>query len=258
MKKHFSLFSLLSVSLITGCQTGTISGKVLDPFTNKAVPKAKLQLIGTPNVTQANDAGVFKFSESVSLEKYSLRTGKNRYSQSKIELELKEDAPDANVTVYIFPKTGMKPGLFLGSDTGAVKIRNIWNGFDVKCEGNSFAYRTFMRNVKTKKKLKLPVPHSQSQDVNAIFYQASANQSPISAMTYPAKTSSPRRLKCDDLRGQRKVVTGEIEPSKGKALNISYVSQGAFRMQDKLPNGKQLIQFSQSGKLLATYYFDVK
>jgi hypothetical protein len=151
MKKHFSLFSLLSVSLITGCQTGTISGKVLDPFTNKAVPKAKLQLIGTPNVTQANDAGVFKFSESVSLEKYSLRTGKNRYSQSKIELELKEDAPDANVTVYIFPKTGMKPGLFLGSDTGAVKIRNIWNGFDVKCEGNSFAYRTFMKNVNEKK-----------------------------------------------------------------------------------------------------------
>jgi hypothetical protein len=51
-----------------------------------------------------------------------------------------------------------------------------------------------------------------------------------------------------------------IFPDKSKAtdLQVTYVAENLYKISGDLPKGKQIIQLSQEGKTLQTYYFEVK
>jgi hypothetical protein len=39
---------------------------------------------------------------------------------------------------------------------------------------------------------------------------------------------------------------------------VTYVAENLYKISGDLPKGKQIIQLSQEGKTLQTYYFEVK
>ncbi|MBR3852055.1 MAG: hypothetical protein IKJ76_08475, partial [Fibrobacter sp.] len=48
------------------------------------------------------------------------------------------------------------------------------------------------------------------------------------------------------------------DKDKGTNLTVTYMAENLFKITGDLPKGKQIIQFSQDGKTLTTYYFENK
>ena len=87
---------------------------------------------------------------------------------------------------------------------------------------------------------------------------ASSVTSPLVVTSYPAVEGKVTdHSDCQGFGADEK--TGLfVDKAKGTALNVEYKAENLFQVTGNLPKGKQIIQLSQDGKTLQTYYFQVK
>lgn len=281
MKKKFVLCAALLALAFTGCEkTGTIEGVVLDPFTGKAVEMPTVWMDSTIFGTHAPKyahkgilkEGKFKF-EKVPVGDYLIKARRNKYVLTQQKFSTTEANPNANLTLYSYSDQ-VDPGLYTASAEGPVKISNEWVIWSASCSESVAAYRENFpqdadagkvpnQNKKKKKKSNVkmvPLPAPRVVDANlAVFYRnASSVTTPLVAISYPAVVGSVAdHADCKGFdASEKKGVFADKD--KGTALNVAYKAEGLFEITANLPKGKQIIQFSQDGKSLQTYYFEVK
>lgn len=278
--KRFTLCAAALALAFVGCEkTGTVEGVVLDPFTGKAVEMPTVWMDSTIFGTHASKyahkgilkEGKFKFEE-VPVGEYLIKARRNKYVLTQQKFSTTEAAPNANITLYSYSDQ-VDPGLYTASPEGPVKISNEWVIWSATCSESVAGYReTFTQdedagkvpNQKKKKKKskvkKIPLPDPRVVDGNlSVFYRnASSVTTPLVAMSYPAVVGSVAAhadCKGFDASEKRGIFA---DKDKGVALNVAYKAEGLFEITGSLPKGKQIIQFSQDGKSLQTYYFEVK
>ncbi len=288
--KKFALLgaAALIAFAMTGCEkTGTIEGDVCDAFTGKPLEMPTVWMDSTIFSTlkekykfkQELRKGHFKF-ENVPVGSYRMIAGRSKYVKSRNPIETTEANPDLNVKLYIYSDQ-VDPGMYVGSAEGPVKISNQWVIWSTQCNESIAGYRLqFPQNTdagkvpakQDKKKGKkgkaakaaadvkmTPLPEPRVMDGNLeVFYRnASSVTTPLVAKTYPAvegKVSA--HADCKGFDTDEKGLFADKD--KGTDLTVTYIAENLFKITGKLPAGKQIIQFSQDGKTLQTYYFEVK
>ncbi|MDY6263387.1 MAG: hypothetical protein SPM09_03165 [Fibrobacter sp.] len=286
MKKQLFIGAAALVAMaMTGCQkTGTIEGVVLDPFTGKAVEMPTVWMDSTifgtqnPKYPYKGDLqqGKFKF-EKVPVGSYLIKARRSKYILGQQKITTDEKNPNLSVTLYEYSDQ-IKPGLYKsGTTEGPEKIDNQWVVYSTSCNESVAGYRLTMpintdagkvpgkKADKKKKAAKgaakvsnLPAPLAVDAALNVFFVNASSVTSPLVATTYPAVEGKVAdHADCQGFGADEK--TGLfVDKAKGTTLNVEYKAENLFQVTGNLPKGKQIIQLSQDGKTLQTYYFLVK
>ena len=288
MKKQLFIGAAALVAMaMTGCQkTGTIEGVVLDPFTGKAIEMPTVWMDSTifgtqnPKYPYKTDLqqGKFKF-EKVPVGNYLIKARRSKYILGQQNITTDEKNPNLSVTLYEYSDQ-IKPGLYKsGTTEGPEKIDNQWVVYSTSCSESVAGYRLTMpintdagkvpgQKADKKKKKKtdkgaakvsnLPAPLAVDASINVFYVNASSVTSPLVATTYPAVEgkvadhSDCQGFGADDKTGLF------VNKDKGTALNVEYKAENLFQITGNLPAGKQILQLSQDGKTLQTYYFQVK
>ena len=286
MKKQLFIGAAALVAMaMTGCQkTGTIEGVVLDPFTGKAVEMPTVWMDSTifgtqnPKYPYKGDLqqGKFKF-EKVPVGEYLIKARRSKYILGQQKITTDEKNPNLSVTLYEYSDQ-VKPGLYKsGTTEGPEKIDNQWVVYSTSCNESVAGYRLTMpintdagkvpgkKADKKKKAAKgaakvsnLPAPLAVDAALNVFFVNASSVTSPLVATTYPAVEGKVAdHADCQGFGADEK--TGLfVDKAKGTTLNVEYKAENLFQVTGNLPKGKQIVQLSQDGKTLQTYYFQVK
>ena len=108
------------------------------------------------------------------------------------------------------------------------------------------------------KMIALPAPLVVANQINVLFVNANSVSSPLVAKSFAAVEDNVANHK--DCKGfadtDKKGIF--VDKSKSTDLQVTYVAENLFRITGTLPQGKQVIQLSQDGKTVQTYYFEVK
>ena len=103
----------------------------------------------------------------------------------------------------------------------------------------------------------LPEPRVVDGKLEVFYRNASSVTTPLIAKTFPAVVGKVADHKdCKGFENDEKGVFAD--KAKGADLTVTYIAENLFKITGNLPKGKQIIQFSQDGKTLQTYYFEVK
>jgi len=288
MKKTLTLCATaaLVAMALTGCEkTGTIEGEVCDAFTGKPLEMPTVWMDSTIYSTlkekykykQELRKGQFKF-EKVPVGSYKILAGRSKYIKSKNMISTTEENPNLKVTLYIYSDQ-IEPGLYLPGDeeNGPKKISNEWVVWSTQCNESIAGYQlerpqagdgAKVPDQKKDKKKKgkkdaakmspLPAPRVIEGKLEVFYRNASSVTSPLIAKTFPAveqDISAHKDCKGFDA-GEKKGLFADKD--KGTNLTVTYMAENLFKITGDLPKGKQIIQFSQDGKTLTTYYFENK
>jgi len=288
MKKQLFIGAAALVAMaMTGCQkTGTIEGVVLDPFTGKAIEMPTVwmdsTIFGTQNPKYPYKGelqqGKFKF-EKVPVGEYLIKARRSKYILGQQKIATDEKNPNLSVTLYEYSDQ-IKPGLYKsGTTEGPEKIDNQWVVYSTSCNESVAGYRLTMpintdagkvpgQKADKKKKKKadkgaakvsnLPAPLAVDAAISVFYVNASSVTSPLVATTYPAVEGKVAdHSDCQGFGADEK--TGLfVNKDKGTTLSVEYKAENLFQITGTLPSGKQILQLSQDGKTLQTYYFQVK
>ena len=221
--------------------------------------------------------GKFKF-EKVPVGEYLIKARRSKYILGQQKIATDEKNPNLSVTLYEYSDQ-VKPGLYKGATTeGPEKIDNQWVVYSTSCNESVAGYRLTMpintdaakipgkKADKKKKKAdkgaakvsNLPAPLAVDAALNVFYVNASSVTSPLVVTSYPAVEGKVAdHSDCQGFGADEK--TGLfVDKAKGTALNVEYKAENLFQVTGILPKGKQIIQLSQDGKTLQTYYFLVK
>ncbi|MCF0215540.1 MAG: hypothetical protein HUK21_03595 [Fibrobacteraceae bacterium] len=289
MKKIATVFLAAALFCLMGCEEkGTIQGKVLDPFTGKVVELPTVWLDSTIYGTQSPKykyrdmlkEGKFQF-DKVPPGKYHIESKRSKYVLTQSYIETTAENPNLDLTLYIYSDQVL-PGLYNGSAEGPVKIANEWVIWSTQCS-QSVGYRLNFPQVTEKaqlppnakkkdKKAKkgkkgkdaeetkmtpLPAPREMPAEIDVFYVNASSVTSPLVVKSYPAVEGPVSAHK--DCKGFDEDKTGLFaDMSKGTELKAEYRAESLYEIKGTLPKGKQILQLSQDGKTLQTYYFEVK
>jgi hypothetical protein len=206
-----------------------------------------------------------------------------------MKIETTEQNPNASLILYIY-SAQVDPGLYQGTPEGPLKIDNKWVVYSTNCDESIAGYRLTMpqqngnstaniaekigvqkKGKKGKKAKKaaapaavasavtnLPDPRVVDGKLEVFYHNSSSVSTAITAKTYPAVVAPIASHK--DCKGFGAGETKGVFPVKDKAtdLKVEYVAENLFKITGNLPKGKQIIQLSQDGKTLQTYYFEAK
>jgi hypothetical protein len=104
----------------------------------------------------------------------------------------------------------------------------------------------------------LPAPRVIDGKLEVFYRNASSVTSPLIAKTFPAVEGNVADHKdCKGFEADEKKGLF-ADKDKGTNLTVTYMAENLFKITGELPKGKQIIQFSQDGKTLTTYYFENK
>lgn len=286
-------FALVAMAM-TGCEkTGTIEGVVLDPFTEQPVPMPTVWMDSTIYTTTKEkypfkedlQKGEFKF-QKVPVGSYRILAGRSKYIKSRNPIETSEANPNLQLKLYIYSDQ-VNPGLYKTGEKAPTKINNDWVLFSTQCTESIAGYRLEMpqatdgakmppapkkedkKGKKGKKAaapaaaaaskmLALPAPLVVGNQINVLFVNANSVSSPLVAKTFAAveeNVSAHKDCKGFDANDKKGIF---VDKSKSTDLQVTYVAENLFRITGTLPQGKQIIQLSQDGKTVQTYYFEVK
>ena len=278
-------------------KTGTIEGEVRDAFTNKPLEMPTVGMDSTIYTTlskkyefnQELRKGKFKFVK-VPVGAYRVYAGRSKYVKTRMKIETTEQNPNASLILYIY-SAQVDPGLYQGTPEGPLKIDNKWVVYSTNCDESIAGYRLTMpqqqagdakanlaEKIGVKKKGKkgkkakkaapvaqvaaavtnLPDPRVIDGKLEVFYHNSSSVSTAITAKTYPAVVAPIASHK--DCKGFGAGETKGVFPVKDKAtdLKVEYVAENLFKISGNLPKGKQIIQLSQDGKTLQTYYFEAK
>lgn len=278
-------------------KTGTIEGEVRDAFTNKPLEMPTVGMDSTIYTTlskkyefnQELRKGKFKFVK-VPVGAYKVYAGRSKYVKTRMKIETTEQNPNASLILYIY-SAQVDPGLYQGTPEGPLKIDNKWVVYSTNCDESIAGYRLTMpqqqagdaktslaEKIGVKKKGKkgkkakkaaapaavasavtnLPDPRVVDGKLEVFYHNSSSVSTAITAKTYPAVVAPIASHK--DCKGFGAGETKGVFPVKDKAtdLKVEYVAENLFKITGNLPKGKQIIQLSQDGKTLQTYYFEAK
>jgi hypothetical protein len=278
-------------------KTGTIEGEVRDAFTNKPLEMPTVGMDSTIYTTlskkyefnQELRKGKFKFVK-VPVGAYRVYAGRSKYVKTRMKIETTEQNPNASLVLYIY-SAQVDPGLYQGTPEGPLKIDNKWVVYSTNCDESIAGYRLTMpqqqagdaktslaEKIGVKKKGKkgkkakkaaapaavasavtnLPDPRVVDGKLEVFYHNSSSVSTAITAKTYPAVVAPIASHK--DCKGFGAGETKGVFPVKDKAtdLKVEYVAENLFKITGNLPKGKQIIQLSQDGKTLQTYYFEAK
>lgn len=282
MKKHLTLLATaLAAIAMTGCETtGTIEGVVLDPFTGKAIEMPTVwmdgSIYGTQNPKYPYKAelkdGKFKF-EKVPVGEYLIKARRSKYILGQQKIATTEANPNLNVTLYEYSDQ-VAPGMYVGSAEGPSKIQNDWVVWSTSCKESIAGYRLVFpqdpdagkvpskdKKKKNKAKIKLaplPAPRVVDAALDVFYVNASSVTSPLMATSFPAVEGAVAdHADCQGFDASEKKGVF-VDKANGTTLNVEYKAENLFQIKSNLPKGKQIIQLSQDGKTLQTYYFEVK
>ena len=288
MKKTLTLCATaaLVAMALTGCEkTGTIEGEVCDAFTGKPLEMPTIWMDSTIYSTlkekykykQELRKGQFKF-EKVPVGSYKILAGRSKYIKSKNMISTTEENPNLKVTLYIYSDQ-IEPGLYLPGDeeNGPKKISNEWVVWSTQCNESIAGYQlerpqagdgAKVPDQKKDKKKKgkkeaakmspLPAPRVIEGKLEVFYRNASSVTSPLIAKTYPAVEGDvSAHADCKGFEANEKKGLF-ADKDKGTNLTVTYMAENLFKITGELPKGKQIIQFSQDGKTLTTYYFENK
>ena len=290
MKKTLTLCAsaALMALALTGCEkTGTIEGEVCDAFTGKPLEMPTIWMDSTIYSTlkekykykQELRKGQFKF-EKVPVGNYKILAGRSKYIKSKNMISTTEENPNLKLTLYIYSDQ-IEPGLYLPGDeeNGPKKISNEWVVWSTQCNESIAGYQLErpqagdgakvpdQKKDKKKKKGKkepaakmspLPAPRVIEGKLEVFYRNASSVTSPLVAKTYPAVEGDVSAHKdCKGFEANEKKGLF-ADKDKGTNLTVTYMAENLFKITGDLPKGKQIIQLSQDGKTLTTYYFENK
>ena len=276
MKKLSICAAAIIALAMTACdngKTGTIEGEVRDAFTNKPLEMPTVGMDSTIYTTlskkyefnQELRKGKFKFVK-VPVGAYRVYAGRSKYVKTRMKIETTEQ-------------------------NGPLKIDNKWVVYSTNCDESIAGYRLTMpqqqagdaktslaEKIGVKKKGKkgkkakkaapvaqvaaavtnLPDPRVVEGKLEVFYHNSSSVSTAITAKTYPAVVAPIASHK--DCKGFGAGETKGVFPVKDKAtdLKVEYVAENLFKITGNLPKGKQIIQLSQDGKTLQTYYFEAK
>ena len=235
--------------------------------------------------------GKFKFTK-VPPGTYRVYAGRSKYVKTRMTITTTEQNPDATLKLYIY-NSQVEPGLYQGTAEGPLKINNQWVVYSTNCDESIVGYRLTMplqvenataslaekmgipkkgKKGKKGKKAKpapdassvatkvsnLPDPRVIEGKLEVFFRNASSVTTPLIAKTYPAVVASVASHKdCKGFAENDKTGVFPVK-DKGTDLKVEYVAENLFKITGNLPKGKQIIQLSQDGKTLQTYYFEAK
>ena len=260
MKKSLiALVSLCGLALV-GCAKGSIEGTVVDIFTGKPVEGAKVQLKGTTLQPITVDAtGAFSFPE-LKIQKYDIVVGKQDWSKSNGEIVLTKENADQKTTVYIFNRKNIDGGLFLPSDTGAVRIPNSWVGFEVECGNGTLAYAPTMKIKRGKETKTSDMPAPMDQPLNGTYYLY--DRSGSSAIP-ELRVASVKKVPASEVpacaaknKDSKEFYVADMNAAAVSAT--TYRSTGLYEATTSLVPGLQVLYFYQNGKPLKGYLFNAK
>ena len=297
MKKKLSICAAAIIALaMTGCEkTGTIEGEVCDAFTGKPLEMPTVGMDSTIYTTlskkyefnQELRKGKFKFVK-VPVGAYRVYAGRSKYVKTRMKIETTEQNPNASLILYIY-SAQVDPGLYQGTPEGPLKIDNKWVVYSTNCNESIAGYRLTMpqqqagdakaslaEKIGVKKKGKgkkakkavsaavasavtnLPDPRVIEGKLEVFYHNSSSVSTAITAKTYPAVVAPIASHK--DCKGFGEGETKGVFPvkDKGTDLKVEYVAENLYKITGNLPKGKQIIQLSQDGKTLQTYYFEAK
>ena len=298
MKKKLSICAAAIIALaMTGCEkTCTIEGEVRDAFTNKPLEMPTVGMDSTIYTTlskkyefnQELRKGKFKFTK-VPVGSYRVYAGRSKYVKTRMKVETTEQNPNASLILYIY-NSQVEPGLYQGTPEGPLKISNQWVVYSTNCDESIVGYRLTMpqqvenataslaekigvkkKGKKGKKAKKAAAPAAVATAVTnlpdprvidgkfEVFYRnASSVTTALTAKTYPAVVASVASHKdCKGFTENDKTGVFPVK-DKGTDLKVEYVAENLFKITGNLPKGKQIIQLSQDGKTVQTYYFESK
>lgn len=283
MKKQLTFCAAALIAFaMTGCQkTGTIEGDVLDAFTGKALEMPTVWFDSTIYSTlkekykfkQELRKGHFKF-ENVPVGTYKAIAGRSKYIKTRNTITTTEENPNLTVNFYIYSDQ-VDPGLYTGSEEGPKKIQNEWVIWSTQCDASVAGYRMEFpqqdgsakvpgkEDKKAKKgapkMIPLPAPRVIDGGKLDVFYRnASSVTTPLVAKTYPAVEGDvAAHADCKGFDAAEKKGLF-VDKDKATDLKVTYIAENLFKITGDLPKGKQIIQFSQDGKTLQTYYFENK
>ena len=290
-------FIALAMTACDSGKTGTIEGEVRDAFTNKPLEMPTVGMDSTIYTTlskkyefnQELRKGKFKFVK-VPVGAYRVYAGRSKYVKTRMKIETTEQNPNASLILYIY-SAQVDPGLYQGTPEGPLKIDNKWVVYSTNCDESIAGYRLTMpqqqagdakanlaEKIGVKKKGKkgkkakkaapvaqvaaavtnLPDPRVIDGKLEVFYHNSSSVSTAITAKTYPAVVAPIASHK--DCKGFGAGETKGVFPVKDKAtdLKVEYVAENLFKITGNLPKGKQIIQLSQDGKTLQTYYFEAK
>ena len=237
--------------------------------------------------------GEFKF-QKVPVGSYRVLAGRAKYIKSRNPIATTEAEPNLKVKLYIYSDQ-VNPGLYKTGEKAPTKISNEWVLYSTQCTESIAGYRLEMPQVteaaklpptppKEDKKAKgkkgkkgkkaakaapapaapagkmiaLPAPLVVANQINVLFVNANSVSSPLVAKSFAAVEDNVANHK--DCKGfadtDKKGLF--VDKSKSTDLQVTYVAENLFRITGTLPQGKQIIQLSQDGKTVQTYYFEVK
>ena len=290
--------ALVAMAMTGCEKTGTIEGVVLDPFTEQAVPMPTVWMDSTIFTTtkekypykQELQQGEFKF-QKVPVGSYRILAGRSKYVKSRNPIATTEAEPNLKVKLYIYSDQ-VNPGLYKTGEKAPTKINNEWVLYSTQCTESIAGYRLEMPQVteaaklpptppkedkkgkkgkKGKKAAKaapaaapaskmiaLPAPLVVANQINVLFVNANSVSSPLIAKSFAAVEENVANHK--DCKGFADTDKKGVFADKSKStdLQVTYVAENLFRITGTLPQGKQIIQLSQDGKTVQTYYFEVK
>lgn len=286
MKKQLTLCAAALIAMaMTGCEKkGTIEGVVLDPFTGKAIEMPTVWMDSTIYGTQNPkypykgelQQGKFKFEE-VPVGEYLIKARRSKFILGQQKIATTNENPNLSVTLYEYSDQ-VKPGLYkTGTTEGPEKIENQWVVYSTSCNESVAGYRLTMplnadagkvpgkKADKKKKKAdkapkvsNLPAPLAMGSAIDVFYVNASSVTSPLVATVFAAAEGKVAdHSDCKGFGADEK--TGLfVDKSKSATLSVEYKAENLFEIKGALLSGKQILQLSQDGKTLQTYYFEVK
>ncbi|OWV00190.1 hypothetical protein [Fibrobacter sp. UWR2] len=237
--------------------------------------------------------GEFKF-QKVPVGSYRILAGRSKYIKSRNPIQTSEAEPNLKVKLYIYSDQ-VNPGLYKTGEKAPTKINNEWVLFSTQCTESIAGYRLEMPAVTEGAKLPPTPPKADKKDkkgkkgkkgkkaaaptpaaapaakmnalkaplvvdskINVLFVNANSVSSPLVAKSFAAIEDNIANHK--DCKGFEAYEKKGIFADKSKStdLTVTYVAENLFRITGDLPKGKQIIQLSQDGKTVQTYYFEVK
>ena len=289
--------ALIAMGMTACDKTGTIEDVLLDPFTEQPVPMPTVWMDSTIYTTTKEkypykeelQKGEFKFNK-VPVGSYRILAGRSKYVKSRNPVQTTEAEPNLKVKLYIYSDQ-VNPGLYKTGEKTPTKINNEWVLFSTQCTESIAGYRLEMpaasetaklppapkadkkaKGKKGKKAKKAAAPAAAPASkmialsaplvvdgkLNVLYVNASSVTAPLVAKTFAAVEDKVANHK--DCKGFTETDVKGIFPDKSKAtdLQVTYVAENLYKISGDLPKGKQIIQLSQEGKTLQTYYFEVK
>lgn len=296
MKKQIIACAAMFIAFaMTGCeQQGTIQGEVCDAFSGKALEMPTIWMDSTIYSTlkkkypykQELRKGQFKF-ENVPFGTYKVLANRAKYIKSRTKVTVTEANPVVDVKLYIYSDQ-VDPGLYEVVNDLPSKIKNEWSLWAMRCGDESVAgYRLAIpqadkdaakqlppnkKDKKKKKKAKkvetaagaapafidLKDPKEVKEQFSMFYCNSSSVTTDVIAKSYAVANGAISAHK--DCSGYEAGETNGIFAIKSKVtdLKTSYVAENLYRIEGTLPKGKQIIQLTQDGKVLQTYYVEVK